>query len=88
MAGRRAVDRSESRPGSSRTRGLSDPGAAPRAAVATELGMTEGNLRVAIHRLRARVAAGFREEVAATIQDAGDEAIEEELRTLFAIPRT
>jgi DNA-directed RNA polymerase specialized sigma24 family protein len=63
----------------------SDPDAAPRAAVAAELGLTEGNLRVALHRLRARFAAGLREEVAATLRDAGDEAIEEELRALFAV---
>jgi RNA polymerase sigma-70 factor (ECF subfamily) len=56
-----------------------------RAAVAAELGLTEGNLRVVLHRLRARFAAGLREEVAATLQDAGDEAVEEELRALFAV---
>jgi RNA polymerase sigma-70 factor (ECF subfamily) len=63
----------------------SDPGAAPRAAVAVELGVTEGNLRVALHRLRSRFAAGLREEVAATLWDAGGEAIEEELRSLYAV---
>ena len=63
----------------------SDPDAAPRAAVAAELGLTEGNLRVVLHRLRARFAAGLREEVAATLRDAGDEAIAEELRSLFAV---
>jgi hypothetical protein len=62
-----------------------DPEAARRAAVAAELGMTEGNLRVALHRLRARFAAGLREEVAATLRDAGGQAIEEELRALFAV---
>jgi RNA polymerase sigma-70 factor (ECF subfamily) len=59
--------------------------ATPRAAVAAELGLTDGNLRVALHRLRARFAAGLRAEVAATLRDAGDEAIEEELRALFAV---
>jgi RNA polymerase sigma-70 factor (ECF subfamily) len=63
----------------------SDPDAGPRAAIAAELGMTEGNFRVALHRLRARFVAGLRAEVAATLQDAGDEAIEEELRALFAV---
>jgi DNA-directed RNA polymerase specialized sigma24 family protein len=63
----------------------SEPEAASRAAVAAELGMTEGNLRVTLHRLRARFAAGLREEVAATLRDAGDEAVEEELRALFAV---
>jgi RNA polymerase sigma-70 factor (ECF subfamily) len=63
----------------------SGPDAALRAAVATGLGMTEGNLRVALHRLRARFAAGLRAEVAATLRDAREEAIEEELRDLFAV---
>jgi RNA polymerase sigma-70 factor (ECF subfamily) len=63
----------------------SDPGAAHRAAVAAELGMTEGNLRVAIHRLRGRFAAGLRVEVAATLQEAGDVAVHEELRALYAV---
>jgi RNA polymerase sigma-70 factor (ECF subfamily) len=63
----------------------SDRAAAPRAAVAAELGMTDGTLRVALHRLRARFAAGLREEVAATLRDDGDEAIEEELQALFAV---
>ena len=63
----------------------SDPDAAPRAAVAAELGLSEGNLRVVLHRLRARFAAGLRAGVAATLRDAGDEAIAEELRSLFAV---
>jgi len=63
----------------------SDPDAAPRAAVAAELGLSEGNLRVVLHRPRARFAAGLRAEVAATLRDAGDEAIAEELRALFAV---
>ena len=63
----------------------SDPDDAPRAAVAAELGLSEGNLRVMLHRLRARFATGLREEVAAKLRDAGDEAIAEELRALFAV---
>jgi RNA polymerase sigma-70 factor (ECF subfamily) len=63
----------------------SDHNDAPRAAVAAELGMTEGTLRVALHRLRGRFAAGLREEVATTLEDSGDEAIEDELRSLFAV---
>ena len=63
----------------------SDPDAAARAAVAAELGLSDGNLRVALHRLRARFAARLREEVAATLRDVGDEAVEEELRALFAV---
>jgi RNA polymerase sigma-70 factor (ECF subfamily) len=63
----------------------SDPDAACRVAVAAELGLTDGNLRVALHRLRARFAASLREEVAATLRDAGDEAVKEELQALFAV---
>jgi DNA-directed RNA polymerase specialized sigma24 family protein len=62
-----------------------DPDAASRAAVAAELGVTEGNLRVAIHRMRARSAARLRDEVAATLRDAGDDDVADELRALFAI---
>jgi hypothetical protein len=40
---------------------------------------------VALHRLRARFAAGLREEVAATLRDAADEAVAEELRALFTV---
>jgi DNA-directed RNA polymerase specialized sigma24 family protein len=61
------------------------PDAAPRAAVAAELGLTDANLRVALHRLRTRFAATLRREVAATLRDVGDDAIEEELRALFAV---
>jgi RNA polymerase sigma-70 factor (ECF subfamily) len=63
----------------------SDPAAASREAIALELGMSEGNLRVTIHRLRARFAAALREEVAATLQAADDAAVEEELRALYAL---
>ncbi len=61
------------------------PDDAPRAAVAAGLGMTGANLPEALHRLRARFAAGLREELAATLRDAGNEAIEAELRAIFAV---
>jgi hypothetical protein len=61
------------------------PDAAPLAAVAAELGLTDANLRVAPHRLRTRLAAAPRREVAATLRDAGKEAVEDELRALFAV---
>jgi RNA polymerase sigma-70 factor (ECF subfamily) len=63
----------------------SGPDAASRATIAAELRLTDGNLRVALHRLRARFAAGLRQEVAATLRDVGDAAIEEELRALFTV---
>ena len=55
-----------------------------RAAVAASLGISEGALRVALRRLLCRFGAELRAEVAATLRDAGDETIEEELRALFA----
>jgi RNA polymerase sigma-70 factor (ECF subfamily) len=61
-----------------------DPDAPARAAVAAGLGTTEGNLRVALHRFRARFAAALRAEVAATLRDEGDVVVEDELRALFA----
>jgi RNA polymerase sigma-70 factor (ECF subfamily) len=63
----------------------SDPDAGTRASVAAELSLTEGNLRVALHRFRRRFAARLRAEVAATLRDGGDAAIDEELRSLFAV---
>ncbi len=63
----------------------SDPDAASRTAIASELGLTDGSLRVALHRVRARFAAGLRAEVAATLRDAGEAAVEDELRALFAV---
>jgi RNA polymerase sigma-70 factor (ECF subfamily) len=62
-----------------------EPDTAARAIVAAGLGMSQGNLRVAIHRLRARFAAGLREEVAATLQESSDDAVEEELRALYTV---
>jgi RNA polymerase sigma-70 factor (ECF subfamily) len=50
--------------------------------VAAELGMTEGAVQVAAHRLRARYRALLRQEVARTTRD-GDE-VEDELAVLLA----
>jgi RNA polymerase sigma-70 factor (ECF subfamily) len=52
------------------------------AQAATELGSTEGAVRVAVHRLRRRFRERLMEEVARTVEDP-DEA-EEELRSLLA----
>jgi RNA polymerase sigma-70 factor (ECF subfamily) len=49
--------------------------------VADELGMTEGALKVAVHRLRKRFRDAVREEIAATVER--PEEVEEELRFLF-----
>jgi RNA polymerase sigma factor (sigma-70 family) len=50
--------------------------------VAVRLGTSEGNVRVAVHRLRLRYGLMLREEIAATVGDATQ--VEDEIRTLFA----
>ena len=54
--------------------------------VAVELGMTEGAVKVAVHRLRRRYRALVREEIAQTV--AGPEDVDEELSHLFAALRS
>jgi len=49
---------------------------------ARELGLSEGAVKVAVHRLRKRYRALIREEIAQTV--AGPEEVETELRELFA----
>ena len=51
--------------------------------VAAEFGVSEGALRVSVHRLRRRFREMFREEIAHTLADPGDVA--EEMRHLVAI---
>ena len=52
------------------------------AQVADELGLTEGAVKVAAHRMRARLGALIREEVARTVADPSQ--IDEEIRDLFS----
>ncbi len=52
-----------------------------QAAVAKSLGMEEGAVRVAIHRLRKRYRALLRDEIANTLSDAA--MVDEEMRALF-----
>lgn len=52
------------------------------AGVAKRLGMTDGNLRVAVHRLRKRFGTILREEVRGTLER--DTDVDEELRHLMA----
>jgi RNA polymerase sigma factor (sigma-70 family) len=49
--------------------------------IAARLGTTEGNVRVAVHRLRRRYGLLLREEIVATV---GDAQVEDEIKTLFA----
>ncbi len=50
--------------------------------VAEQLGMTEGAIKVAVHRLRRRFGKMLREEVARTLNDPND--VDDEIRHLFA----
>ena len=52
------------------------------AEIGLRLGMSEGNLKVTVHRLRRRYRELLREEIARTVADPA--AIDEEMRDLFA----
>jgi DNA-directed RNA polymerase specialized sigma24 family protein len=52
-----------------------------QAEVARTLGMEEGAVRVAVHRLRKRYRALLRDEIANTLSDAA--MVDEEMRALF-----
>jgi RNA polymerase sigma factor (sigma-70 family) len=56
-------------------------GASAQAGVAKALGMEEGAVRVAIHRLRKRYRTLLRDEIAQTLADVAD--VDEEMRALF-----
>ena len=58
---------------------------APYATLAREMGISEGALNVAIHRLRKRYRDIFREEIADTVADPAE--VESELRYLAAVLR-
>jgi DNA-directed RNA polymerase specialized sigma24 family protein len=53
------------------------------AAIAGELGMTEAAVQKAAHRLRQRYREALRDEIAATLDDPTDDAVESEIRDLF-----
>ncbi len=57
-------------------------GEVPIAAIAAELGMTEGSVKMAASRLRKRYGEILREEIARTLANPAD--VEEEIRALFA----
>lgn len=61
--------------------GLGD--SAPYRELAERLGMTEGAVKVAAHRLRRRCAEILREEIAQTVSDPAE--IDDELRALFSV---
>ena len=51
--------------------------------LAVRLGMNEGAVKVAVHRLRKRYRQLLREEIAQTTAEAGD--VDDELHHLFAV---
>ena len=53
------------------------------AELAADLGMNEGALRVAVHRLRQRYGTLLREEIAQTVSSPAE--VDEEIRCLFAV---
>ncbi|MCW1923241.1 sigma-70 family RNA polymerase sigma factor [Luteolibacter arcticus] len=55
----------------------------PYASLAADLEMSEGALRVAVHRLRKRYRALLTEEIARTLSS--PEAVEDEMQALFAV---
>jgi RNA polymerase sigma factor (sigma-70 family) len=61
---------------------LLDQAETPYAALARDMGTSEGALKVAIHRLRKRYRDLFRQEIAETVADPAD--VESELRFLAA----
>ncbi len=61
-------------------------GAAPAAELADQLGMTEGGVYTAVHRLRKRYRAVLQQEIAATLDDPSE--VDEEIRWLFEAIRS
>jgi len=55
----------------------------PYAELAARLGMTEGAVKVAVHRLRQRYRLVLRQEIAETVADPAE--IDDEIRQLFAV---
>lgn len=62
---------------------LGERAAHPYAALASTLAMTEGSVKVVVHRLRQRYRQLLRDEIANTVMK--PEEVEEEMRHLFAV---
>ncbi|MFO0891161.1 MAG: winged helix-turn-helix transcriptional regulator [Isosphaeraceae bacterium] len=60
------------------------PRSVPYAEIAARLGISVGAVQAAVQRLRRRYRDVLREQVAATLENPDDTAVEEELRDLFA----
>jgi RNA polymerase sigma-70 factor (ECF subfamily) len=61
---------------------VADKRSIPYATLGTQLGLSEGAMKVAVHRLRRRYREVLRAEIASTVS--GPKEIEEEVRHLFA----
>ena len=64
---------------------VADAAAESHAAVAADLGLSAGAVKVAVHRLRRRYGELLRHEVARTLENASD--VREEIQSLFAALR-
>ena len=60
------------------------PRAVTYARIADEFGMTEAAVEGAVRRLRQRYRSLLREQIAATLDDPSPDAIDDEIRALFA----
>ena len=60
------------------------PRAESYAAIAAQLGMTEGAVQAAVQRLRQRYRAILREQIAVTLDDPSEAAIDEEIHAMFS----
>jgi RNA polymerase sigma-70 factor (ECF subfamily) len=63
-----------------------ESGTAPYRQIAAELGMTEGAVKVAVHRLRGRLRELLLVEIAQTVADPAD--VDDELRHVFTALRS
>jgi len=62
---------------------LGEREAQPYSALAAQLGMTEGSVKVAVHRMRQRYRQLLREEIGNTV--ANQKEVEDEMKHLFAV---
>ena len=62
---------------------VGDPAAQPYAELAIKLGVNEGTVKTAVHRLRQKYRQLLRNEIAQTVAGPGE--VDEELRHLFAV---
>jgi RNA polymerase sigma-70 factor (ECF subfamily) len=62
---------------------VGDRTAQPYAELGVKLGVNEGTVKTAVHRLRQRYRRLLRDEIAQTVAEPGE--VDEELRHLFAV---